>query len=166
MEIAKSRGKYSDSIFVLGRKIARLRHLKVKFDYRLRIRLGVLVLGFFSLLSSWDQFTAHWKDFDLKLSLQGHDGVTIYERRFQEIKPLLPAQGVVGYVSDAQDEGAEFYLTQYSLAPLIIDKTQPYEFVVGNFVNRTVDASKLTKMSLSLRRDFGNGIKLFTVDSK
>ena len=166
MEIAKSRGKYSDRIAVLGRKIARLRHLKAKFDYIQRIRVGILVLGFFSLVSSWGLFANHWKDFDLKLSLQGHDGVTIYERRFQEIKPLLPAQGVVGYVSDAQDEGAEFYLTQYSLAPLIIDKTQPHEFVVGNFANRTVDASKLTKMTLTLRKDFGNGIKLFTVDSK
>ncbi|MEK6288862.1 MAG: hypothetical protein AABO57_24350 [Acidobacteriota bacterium] len=166
MEFTTLKKDYSGQTNVLVRNIKRLTPISLKFDYPSRVKVGVLVLAFFSLLSSWELFTANRKEFDLKSSLQGRDGVTLYEQRFVGVKATLSTQGVVGYVSDAQPDGAEFYLTQYTLSPLIVDPTQPHQFVIGNFANRTVDVNKLTTMRLTQRGDFGNGIKLFTVDSK
>jgi hypothetical protein len=82
------------------------------------------------------------------------------------VKKMLPEQGVVGYLSDTPPDSAEFFLTQYALSPLIVDKSQPHELVIGNFVNRNLDPQTLTNMSLNLRKDFGNGVKLFSIESK
>src|SRR5947209_108673 len=98
MEFAKLKKEYADHLRVLVRRRGRLRH--INFDYPLRVKLGVLVLVFFSLVSSWGLFKKNQKEFDPKLDFSGHNGVTLYERRFLEAKTMLPAQGVVGYVSD------------------------------------------------------------------
>ena len=153
-------------IGALKNNIRRLAFAKLRFDYPARLSLGVVLLAFFSLLSSWGQFSVNLKEFDPSLSLAGHEGVTLYERRFVDVKNELPAQGVVGYVSDTEPDSAEFYLTQYALSPLIVDRTQPHELVIGNFTNKTPDLKALTNMSLTLRRDFGNGVKLFSLESK
>lgn len=144
----------------------RLREAIFAFDYPSRLTLGIVFLVFFSILSSWGQFAASWKEFDPKLSLSGHDGVSLYEERFTEVKKLLPAQGVVGYLSDTAADSAEFYLTQYALSPLIVDKSQPHELIIGNVANKNVDPNTLTNISLNLRVDFGNGVKLFSIESK
>lgn len=165
MEFAGLKKTYSRLIGILAQNIKRLIKLNFNFDYPFRVRLGVLILGFFSLLSSWGQFDANRKEFDPKLGV-GNDGITLYEQRFIGLKNMLPSHGIVGYVSDAQPYNAEFYLTQYALSPLIVDQTQPHEIVIGNFVNKAVDVNTLTDMRLTLRGDFGNGVKLFSLESK
>lgn len=144
----------------------RLRREYFTFDYPSRLTLGILFLAFFSILSSWGQFAANLKEFDPELSLSTHDGVSLYEQRFTEVKKMLPEQGVVGYFSDTPADSAEFFLTQYALSPLIVDKSQPHELVIGNFANRNLDPKMLTYMSLNVRADFGNGVKLFSIESK
>ena len=153
-------------IGALKNNVRRLVLAKLKFDYPARLSLGGILIFFFSLLSGWGQFSVNLKEFDPNLSLSGHEGVSLYERRFVEVKNELPAQGVVGYVSDTQPDSAEFYLTQYALSPLIVDKSQPHELVIGNFANKNSDVKALTNMSLTLRKDFGNGVKLFALESK
>lgn len=92
------------------------------------------------------------------------DSITIYEKRFTELERILPAHGVVGYVtelpsdiilSDA-DASAEYYIAQYSLAPLILDNTKDHPFVIGNF-----HGPHKIEADLVLMRDLGNGIMLF-----
>lgn len=44
--------------------------------------------------------------------------------------------------------------------------SQTNELVIGNFANRNIDPKTLTYMSLNVRADFGNGVKLFSIESK
>ena len=144
----------------------RLRREYLTFDYSSRLTLGTLFLAFFSMLSIWGQFADNLKEFAPNLGLATHDSVSLYEQRFTEVKRILPKQGVVGYLGDTPADSAEFYMTQYALSPLIVDKTQPHELVIGNFANRNLDPKMLTYMSLNVRADFGNGVKLFSLESK
>src|SRR5215208_5549395 len=73
------------------------------------------------------------------LSKSPPDNVTLHEMRLAELRKRLPARGVVGYVADDPD-GAEttrawrrFATTQYSLAPVILERTTAHELVVGVF---------------------------------
>ena len=122
------------------------------------------MIVFFALLSNGIQFFTNCKEFDAKYV--GGDGITAYEKRFDGVKSILPSAGIVGYISDGQPYNMEFFLTQYVLSPIIIDPNQPREVVIGNFVNRAADFRTVTKMNLALRKDFGNGVKLFNLESK
>ena len=77
--------------------------------------------------------------------------------RFAALKTALPAQGVVGYVGDSSDPVADYYLAQYALAPLVIDRSPNHPLVVGNFPA----APPATQDHLQLLTDFGNGVLLF-----
>jgi hypothetical protein len=72
---------------------------------------------------------------------------------------------VLGYVSDnpannAQSQ-AEFYLTQYALAPAIIKASTEEHFVVANFHTNTPNAAMLKAKHLMLVQDFGNDVFIY-----
>lgn len=82
------------------------------------------------------------------------------DQRFAAVKLALPTQGVVGYVGEPGGNSLpEYYLAQYALAPLVVDRSIQHKFVIGNFRSMQVPASLP-----GLRRveDFGNGIALLT----
>ncbi len=90
--------------------------------------------------------------------------IALFGRRFAGLRGALPAHGVVGYVSDA-DEGEatwEFYETQYFLTPALLERSTQHELVVGNFHHTPVDADWLAGQSLVLLRDYGDGVMLFS----
>ena len=91
-------------------------------------------------------------------------GVTAFEARFEPLRKVLPPRAVVGYASDnpANDSAAlaEFYLTQYTLAPSIVRASTDEPQVVGNFHN-TPDQAKLRARNLGAVHDFGNYVYLF-----
>jgi len=70
------------------------------------------------------------------------DGISLFERRLDSIRPKLPAHGVVGYVPtvpniDPNDPrrielAQRLTLTQYSLAPLLVEPGQDHALVVVN----------------------------------
>jgi hypothetical protein len=80
------------------------------------------------------------------------DEVSRYERRFESIRDQLPAHGCVGYHGDAPvkvqgedvivyDADGEthamnarksYYLAQYALAPVIVDRNRAYPLTVEN----------------------------------
>lgn len=101
-----------------------------------------------------------------KAHVSGHvppSKITLFGRRFAELRRALPPHGVVGYASDA-DEGEavwEFYETQYFLAPALLEKSDERDLVVGNFHHTTVDADWLSNRNLVLLRDYGDGVMLF-----
>jgi len=80
------------------------------------------------------------------------------DQRFAALKLALPQQGIVGYIGDSVSP-AEYYFTQYALAPLIVDHSISHPLVVGNF-----SASQPPAMPpdhLRKVKDFGNGVLLF-----
>jgi len=98
----------------------------------------------------------------------GRDEITLYEKRFEELKKILPSHGVVGYISNKQAEdirfdagAAEYYLTQYALTPLVVVYSPNYPLVVGNFRQAVIDPKIYTSRDLVPLKDFGNGVMLF-----
>ena len=91
-------------------------------------------------------------------------GVDSFEDRFRELRKTLAPHSVVGYTSDNLDNDvaaqAEYYLTQYTLAPTIVDSTPNEPLVVVNFHNPQPDLAKLQAQHLTLVRDFGSGVLL------
>lgn len=79
------------------------------------------------------------------------------DQRFAALKAALPSRGIVGYVGDSSDPVADYYLAQYALAPLVIDRSSDHALVIGNF-----PASLHASVEhLQLVTDFGNGVVLF-----
>lgn len=95
------------------------------------------------------------------------DNVTLHERRLAELRKRLPERGVVGYVSDELD-GADtppawrrFATTQYSLAPLVLERTTAHELVVGVFDDPATLTAVAARGDLLVVEEFGGGVFLF-----
>ena len=101
------------------------------------------------------------------LTMSAPDAVTHHERRLAGLRKRLPARGVVGYVTDAVDAGGSneawrrFATTQYSLAPLILERTTEHELVLGDFKDPGTIATVVAGNDLLLVEDFGDGVVLF-----
>jgi len=79
------------------------------------------------------------------------------DQRFAALKAALPNRGVVGYVGESGNVGlADYYLAQYELAPLVVERSGSHSLVIGNF-HRKAEAPA----NLRLIHDFGNGVLLF-----
>jgi hypothetical protein len=133
-----------------------------------RTRLGLALVLFYALVSG-----AAW--LKLAASATGRaapDEISTYERRFQEVRAALPAQGVVGYLGRTDTAGRSpaeretsslrdfkhYLLAQYSLAPVVlIESTEP-DFVLGNF---DPERTPSTPAGFRIERDFGSGLVLF-----
>jgi hypothetical protein len=104
---------------------------------------------------------------------KGPDQVCEYEKKLLKMKSLLPARGVVGYVSSTNQKdinvildpkGTEDYFQfQYVLAPLILLNRSDLPFVVGNIQGNEVGAitKVAAKKGLTVKAEFGSGIVLF-----
>ena len=94
--------------------------------------------------------------------------VQVYARRFDELRPLLPAHGRVGYVSDVsrrgdtEEAGLYFYLTQYFLAPLVLERGTAPDLVIGDFQDRVPSPRAFAAEGLRVVRTFENGIVLYS----
>jgi hypothetical protein len=130
----------------------------VEFIYPARVKAGVLLITASALFSSVAACL------NIHIFAQNPvDTLTLYSRRFEELRKSLPAHGTIGYVSDeAGDEATwDYYRTQYALAPLIVEQTTEHDFVVGNF-REGGGAGKIPANSgLILLKDFGNGAVVF-----
>ena len=115
---------------------------------------AIAILVFCSLLSSARMV--------FKSPLPGHvepDRIAASsDQRFARLKARLPANGVIGYVGEAGDSATpDYYLTQYALAPLVVDDSPDHPIVIGNFPSS--QASRIPQ-NLRLVEDFGNGVLL------
>ncbi|HEU4649766.1 MAG TPA: hypothetical protein VFS33_11940 [Gemmatimonadales bacterium] len=103
---------------------------------------------------------------------QGQDEISVYERRFEPLRTLLPARGTVGYLGHPDPTGPtpeaanaaallhfrRYLLAHYALAPLLLIESTTPEFVVGNFEDGAVPPPPA---GFHLVRDFGNGLVLY-----
>jgi hypothetical protein len=108
------------------------------------------------------------------------DSVTIHEERIAQLKGSLPASGEVGYVTTVESEKifayerafrnveylAQYVLTQYTLAPLIVRNSPGFPLVVGNFLDGPPPPGFLEKNSLVPVKDFGDGLILYRRDPR
>jgi hypothetical protein len=89
------------------------------------------------------------------------------DRRFAALKAALPPQGTVGYVGESGapvDVLGNYYLTQYALAPLVVENSVKHPLVIGNFPK---SPPSQPPDDLRVIQDFGDGVLLFAPkDSK
>lgn len=91
-----------------------------------------------------------------------------YASRFAGVKALLPRTGTVGYLSDREPRDAVtdpygvgyYYLTQYTLAPIIVSQSLEPSLIVGNFEQPSVATTTAAAHQLTAVKDFGDGVLL------
>lgn len=92
-------------------------------------------------------------------------GVPNFDARFEALHKSMHPRSVLGYVSDNPANNiqsqAEFYLTQYALAPAIVKATTEEHFVVANFHTNSPNAAMLRAKNLVLVQDFGNDVYIY-----
>jgi len=138
----------------------------MKLDRRTRARIA-LPLFVLLAVASGIEVAARWAVPNLRAA-GGLDPVTHYDLRYQPLRAQLPPRGLVGYVSDKQVAGRftslegmqEYFMTQYSLAPVIVVVGTDHDLVVGNF-----QATRQARIPAELRGrrviDLGDGVFLF-----
>lgn len=130
--------------------------------------LILLALLWVSLSSSLR--LARWAKTSWDPSAIGQDARTLWEQRLEELRDDLPKDGLVGYVSEQDIPGApfdpidtneEYALTQYFLAPLILQRGAGYEYVIGNFGSPDYDYRVEENLGIELVASYGMGIYLY-----
>lgn len=65
------------------------------------------------------------------------DVISAIESRYIPLKQYLPAQGVVGYVSDQSDQKGiglwRYYIVLYAMAPLAVARDTTHRAVIGDY---------------------------------
>jgi hypothetical protein len=103
------------------------------------------------------------------------DPVSIHERRIGQIRNVLPPTAALGYVTTVVNEKifldertfrnvefvAQYYLTQYTLAPVFVYNSPDYPLVVGNFLDGPADPGWIRERRLTPLHDFGDGLILY-----
>jgi len=81
------------------------------------------------------------------------------DQRFAAVKSHLPARGIIGYIGESGSSSTpDYYLTQYALAPLVVDHSTHRAIVIGNF---PLSPPSALPPNLRLVEDFGSGVLLF-----
>jgi hypothetical protein len=122
------------------------------------IKAGIAVLVSLCLLSA-GRLALHRQELDYALGRK----ITLaqYDKRFEGLRRALPDRGVVGYLGESgQYELPNYYLTQYALAPLVVDHSPEHALVVGNFPSSTILPGPRWPADLILLEDFGDGVVL------
>ncbi|HKV80896.1 MAG TPA: hypothetical protein VJP02_22285 [Candidatus Sulfotelmatobacter sp.] len=80
------------------------------------------------------------------------------DKRFAAVKTRLPTSGVIGYIGESGTSSTpDYYLTQYALAPLVVDRSTHHAIVIGNF---PLSPPSNLPPNLRLVEDFGSGVLL------
>lgn len=83
------------------------------------------------------------------------------DQRFAALKRALPVRGTVGYLGDSGEFAVvDYYLTQYALAPLVVDHSPNHPLIVGNY--RSAAHREPFPANFELIKDFGDGVWLLS----
>lgn len=133
---------------------------------RTRIALFLILLYAGASTLRWLHIAAEWP------GRPASDEISLYESRFEGVRSLLPARGIVGYLGRPEPkEGTprpakaaallhfrRYLLAQYALAPLLLVPSTEPELVIGNFDTLPVPPAPA---GFRVLREFGNGVVLF-----
>jgi hypothetical protein len=126
-----------------------------------RHQFAVLALAVLALASSFWWLLDLLGDYSRNA---GTFGVAAFDGRFINIRKTIAPNTVFGYFSDnpehSQVNQAEYYLTQYALAPALVVESANTPLVVANTHAATPNVAALQAAGLALVQDFGNGILL------
>ncbi len=140
-----------------------------------RVKAGWLLL---IILTGYAVLNLLGQSIRIYADLPEKDPVTIHEARIAQLKGSLPASGEIGYVTTVENEKifayerafqnveylAQYVLTQYTLAPLIVRNSPERPLVVGNFLDGPPAPGFLEKNGLVPIKDFGDGLILYRRD--
>ena len=140
----------------------------MKCRFSAHIIIAVAALASYSLFANLSLFalvanSAH------AIPKRGGDPISKFEDRYTELKKHLPARGVVGYIMDGPPEmvltdnsaQAEYFVTQYTVTPVILQNNHDEALVIGNFHNTASLKKALSSANLKVVKDFGGGLILF-----
>lgn len=103
------------------------------------------------------------------------DEITLHEQRIEQIRKFLPPTRALGYVTTVENEKifldernfrnvefvAQYYLTQYTLAPIFVYNSPKHALVVGNFLDGPAEPARIRAQGLTPLHDFGEGLILY-----
>jgi hypothetical protein len=91
-------------------------------------------------------------------------GVPGFESRFDELRKTVTPTSVFGYTSDNPrddpSDQAEFYLTQYTLAPAIVTSSTLEKSVIVNLHSAQPGPKDFESRRLTVVQNFGNDVFL------
>lgn len=133
----------------------------------IRVIVGIILLVLVSLFSTV-KLTRPMEQFVFRFAGITEivpDVITLSERRFSWLRPLLPSHGTVGYVTDDNTGGyaaqERYLVVRYVLAPILVEDNPHHAFVVGNITRPATDLQQfLHKNNLTLRKSLGDGVFL------
>jgi hypothetical protein len=135
--------------------------LEAAGPHQAKIIISIVATTFLCLLSTLRLLTEAPSP-KLSEKAAASDGAERSDQRFSELRRALPEYGAVGYLGDTSESGvADYYLAQYALAPLVVERSKDHELVIGNFPSLPHVPPSGTETDLVLVRDFGNGVLLF-----
>ena len=137
--------------------------MAAEFAYSPQAKSAIILLILLSVIS----ITLLFKDTLASMPNRGKDPIAAYEERFSGLKSILPGQSIVGYITDLTQEQlaynssyiAEYFLTQYALAPIIVDNNSDHQLIIGNFHHQPLPA-ELSGKGLRVVKDLENGVML------
>jgi hypothetical protein len=95
--------------------------------------------------------------------------VAAYVARFDAIRGALSAHQGVGYITDrVRDPNraiAEYHLTQFALAPVLVTNSWNEKYVVGNF-HGPLSPAAVKRKGLEFVHDYGNFVQLLRNPSR
>jgi hypothetical protein len=117
---------------------------------------------------------------ELYRQLPQTDPVSIHEQRIEQIRKVMPPTPALGYVTTVENEKlfleernlrnveflAQYYLTQYTLAPVFVYNSPDYPFVVGNFLDGPAESAWIRAKGLTPLHDFGDGLILYRKEER
>ena len=92
----------------------------MNFDYPTRTKLTVLLLSVILLAANIRQFVETLRAGYPSL---GTDEISLYDKRFEPLRKILPSHGVITYLDDSEpgrDDFKAYYLAQYALSPTVL----------------------------------------------
>ena len=142
------------------------------FFRKYRVKTGGVLL---IVLTGYAVFSLLVQSIGIYADLPERDPVTIHEARIVQLKGSLPPSGEVGYVTTVENDQifaaekalrnveylAQYVLTQYTLAPLIVRNSPELPLVVGNFLDGPPPPGFLDRNGLVPLKDFGDGLILY-----
>ena len=127
------------------------------FDYSRRVTMAILLLCMVTLLPTLHSVL--YLGFRLQSVVPHNDEVSRYQKRLHPLREALPQRGVVGY---AGDDGKEYHIIQYALAPLLVDDSPNHPLVIDIVDVADADGARCKKYeNLVLVFDSGDGVCLF-----
>jgi hypothetical protein len=135
-------------------------------SYQHRVKTGFILLLILGVFSSQHpvQFLRN-----IYNGLGQPDEISLFTSQISCLREALPAHGLIGYFTNEDgtaqvydiEGGKRYFLTQYTLAPLVVEPGLNHQWIVGNLQDR-IDVNQITRdLELELIKDCTDGTFLF-----